>query len=388
MAKIERVEIIEYTFRVENLGSDSKHNRVYSKGAVSEIGNFVVSVTDCDGAVGQFAPGLGGKLPHLGQVLFLAPLLPGRDGAEREGLFNDFKKVLRHFGGVGVSHLDCALWDLAGRRAGLSVAEMLGAHRWSLPAYASAIHADDNGGLDSPEAFIDFVEQCHDLGYRAFKIHGWTAGDADREIRNVLALGRHFGDRMTFMLDLGCEILTYSDALRIGRACDEAGFAWIEDPYRDNGTSQHAHRMLRDKIATPILAMEHVRGLEPKADWIAAGATDLVRADPEYDLGITGTMKTAHLAEAFGLDCEVHSAGPAHRACMSAMRNSNWYELALVGPGIPTILPPIFAPDYSDALDAVRPDGTFPVPRGPGLGVTIDEAFLAARETRRHVFTA
>jgi len=386
MARIERVEITEYEHEVQNLGTDAKFNRIYSKGSMARIMNFVVSVTTEDGAVGEFAPGLGGKVSHLGQVLAVAPLIVGRNAAHREGIFNDLKKVLRHFGGVGASHVDCALWDLAGKRAGLSVSEMLGGYRDRLPAYASAIHADDNGGLHCPQAFIDFVEYCHELGFKAFKIHGWTDGDADREIENIQALSRHFGDRMVFMLDLGGEILTFADALRIGRACDEANFFWLEDPLRDNGTSQHAQRKLRQMIKTPILALEHVRGLEPKADWIAGDATDFVRADPEYDLGITGTMKTAHLAEAFGLDCEIHSAGPAHRACMSAIRNSNYYELALVGPDIPTILPPVYACGYSDRIDAVDADGCYPVPTGPGLGVTLDWDFIRRHSTRNHVF--
>ena len=385
---ISRVEVFEYSYDVDNLGADRKHNRVYCKGARSVIGNFVVRITDSDGAVGEFAPGLGGKLPHLGQVLYVAPLLIGHPVDERERVFNDLKKVLRHFGGVGASHVDCALWDLLGKRCGKSVAALLGGYRWRLPAYASAIHADDNGGLHCKEAFADFAEECYALGFRAFKVHGCTEGDARREIENVLHLGRQFAGRMALMLDLGCEILTFADALAVGRACDEAGFFWLEDPFRDNGTSQHAQRKLRQMIRTPLLALEHVRGLEPKADWIAAEATDFVRADPEYDLGITGTMKTAHLAEAFGLDCEIHSAGPAHRACMSAMRNSNYYELALVGPTIPTILPPIYADGYSDASTAVGADGCYPVPTGPGLGVALDWDFIERRRTGYHRFGA
>ena len=97
-------------------------------------------------------------------------------------------------------------------------------------------------------------------------------------------------------------------------------------------------------------------------------------------------MKTAHLAEAFGLDCEIHSAGPAHRACMSAIRNSNYYELALVGPSIPTILPPIYADGYSEAMTAVGADGCYPVPDGPGLGVTLDWDYINHRRTGYHVF--
>ncbi|MCP4383945.1 MAG: mandelate racemase [Hyphomicrobiales bacterium] len=386
MSKIEKVDIVEYQYPVEHLGVDSKGNRIYEAGAKARISNFVVAITTNEGAIGEFAPGLGGKLPHLGQVLQVAPLVVGRNPAHREGIYNDLKKVLRHFGGVGASHIDCALWDLAGKRAGLSVAEMLGGYRDRLPTYASAIHADDNGGLDSPEAFIDLAEECFELGYRAFKIHGWTDGDADREIENIEAMGTRFGGRMALMLDLGSEILTYADTLKVYAACDEAGFYWIEDPYRDCGMSQNAQRMLREKFKTPVCALEHIRGLEPKADWIAAGTTDFVRADPEYDMGVSGTMKTAHLAEAFGLDCEIHSAGPAHRACMSAIRNSNFYELALVGPQIPTILPPIYTNDYSDRLDAVGKDGCFPVPEGPGLGVTLDWDFIERNKTSHHEF--
>ena len=209
-AMISRVEVVEYTFDVDNLGADRKHNRVYSKGARSTIGNFVVRITDSDGAVGEFAPGLGGKLPHLGQVLYVAPLLVGHPVDERERVFNDLKKVLRHFGGVGASHLDCALWDLFGRRCGKSVSALLGGYRRRLPAYASAIHADDNGGLHCKEAFVDFAEECYGLGFRAFKVHGWTDGDVQREIDNVLHLGRHFRGRMALMLDLGGEILTFA----------------------------------------------------------------------------------------------------------------------------------------------------------------------------------
>ncbi len=59
-----------------------------------------------------------------------------------------------------------------------------------------------------------------------------------------------------------------------------------------------------------------------------------MRADADYDGGITGLMKIAHAAEGFGLDCEIHAPGPAHRHCMAALRNTNYYELGLVHPQI------------------------------------------------------
>ena len=70
--------------------------------------------------------------------------------------------------------VDIALWDIAGKLYDAPVYELLGGYRKNLPAYASTYHGDENGGLDSPEAFADFAEQCYDMGYRGFKIHGWS----------------------------------------------------------------------------------------------------------------------------------------------------------------------------------------------------------------------
>jgi L-alanine-DL-glutamate epimerase-like enolase superfamily enzyme len=71
------------------------------------------------------------------------------------------------------------------------------------------------------------------------------------------------------------------------------------------------------------------------------------------DWGITGLMKIAHAAEGMGLDVEIHAPGPAHRHCMAAIRNTNYYELGLVHPSVKTNKPLIYADDYSDTLDAV-----------------------------------
>jgi L-alanine-DL-glutamate epimerase-like enolase superfamily enzyme len=194
------------------------------------------------------------------------------------------------------------------------------------------------------------------------------------------------GGRMALMLDPACQIRTFSDALTLGLACDDAGFRWYEDPFRDTGVSAFAHARLRKAIRTPLLMTEHVRGVEAKADFVLAGGTDLLRADPEYDMGITGALKIAHLAESLGIDVELHACGPAHRHLMAALRNTSFYELALVGPRARNPLPPVYACGYSDDLEAVGPDGCFPVPEGPGLGVTYDWDFIARNRTRLHEF--
>jgi L-alanine-DL-glutamate epimerase-like enolase superfamily enzyme len=75
-----------------------------------------------------------------------------------------------------IAAVDIALWDLAGKKLNASVCELLGGYRKRLPAYASTYHGDHNGGLSSKEAFADFAQQCYEMGYRAFKIHGWNEG--------------------------------------------------------------------------------------------------------------------------------------------------------------------------------------------------------------------
>jgi L-alanine-DL-glutamate epimerase-like enolase superfamily enzyme len=255
------------------------------------------------------------------------------------------------------------------------------------------LHGDhvSNGGLSSPEAFADFAVQCQELGYPAFKIHGWGHDPADeeyieREVANVLAVRKAVGPKMDLMLDPACEYDTWGDTLKVGKACDEANFFWYEDPFKDGGISAFAHKKLRELIKTPLLLGEHVRHLETRMDFVLAGGTDYVRVDAYYDGGITGALKVCHAAEALGLDAEIHAPGPAHRHLMASIRNTNYYELGLVHPSISSNRPSIYADGYSDDLRAVDRRGHVPVPQGPGLGVTLDWDYLKKNEASKAVY--
>jgi L-alanine-DL-glutamate epimerase-like enolase superfamily enzyme len=71
---------------------------------------------------------------------------------------------------------------------------------------------------------------------------------------------------------------------------------------------------------------------------------------------------------------------------MSAIRNTHFYEMALIGPGMPNVVPPVYACGYSDQADAIDQNGTVPVPDGPGLGVTYDWDFILKHKTADHRF--
>jgi len=387
MSRIDRVEVHEFGWTAEDLGRDaSGFNYVYEPGGRQPLSSFAVVVTTADGARGEYVAQWGGTPMALGQTLALAPHLVGRNAFQRELIYDDFKRAIRQYDHMGHGPLDIALWDLAGKALGTSVQTLLGGYRERLRTYASTLHGDRNGGLHTPEAYADFAERCFQMGFRAFKIHGWTEGSAEEEAATVRAVGKRMAGRMALMLDPACEIRTFHDMLVVGRACDEANFMWYEDPGRDSGVSAYAHRKLRQMIKTPLLMTEHVRGVEPKADFLIAEGTDFLRVDPEYDMGITGAMKIAHLAEAFGVDVEVHASGPAQRHCMAAIRNTNFYEMALVGPRCANPLPPVYADDYSDQLDAVGSDGCVPVPIGPGLGVRYDWDYIDRHRKTLHQF--
>jgi L-alanine-DL-glutamate epimerase-like enolase superfamily enzyme len=382
--RITRVAVHRFTWQTPDLGVDyNGFNNVYEAGACLNATGYVLSIDTDAGVSGEY---VGGSAASYAQVGMVAQYLLGKNPLERERIYNDLKRGLRKHDRMGIGPVDIALWDIAGKLYDAPVSQLLGGFRTSLPAYASTYHGDDNGGLSTPEAFADFAVQCRDMGYPAFKIHGWGNGPIEREVGTVLATRRAVGDHMDLMIDPACEYNTWADTLKVGRACDEARYFWLEDPYKDGGISAFGHRKLRQVIKTPILIGEHIRGHELHVDNIVADGTDFVRADADYDCGITGLMKIAHSAEGFGLDVEIHAPGPAHRHCMASIRNTNYYELGLVHPRIEVTKPPIYACDYSDELSAVDAHGHVPVPTGPGLGAPVNWDFVKRQQTDQAIY--
>ena len=371
---IERIEFTVFEIALENVASDPAGLGIsYAPGRTETHVRFGLRIFADTGVVGEYVPGRSRAKVIKVASETLAHSLIGRPALQRERHYGNMRRMTKHIGEVGIGALDIALWDLAGKHYGASVAELLGGYRDRLPAYASTLHGDRHPkGLSSPQAYADFAERCYELGYRAFKMHGW-GGDVLEESAMIRAVAERVGGRMSIMYDAAGHFATLSDAIQIGRVCDDCGLYWLEDPYADGGVSIHGHRMLKKSVRTPLLVSEFVRNLEQTTDMLAAGATDFARADPDYDGGLTGSYKVATAAEGLGMDVEIHSCGPVMRHLMAACRNSNFYEVNLLHPDCPNAWSlPFYTSDYSDQLECIGIDGCVGVPNGPGFGVSYD----------------
>jgi len=384
---ITKIEVREFETEVKDIAPDlTSDGSVYSPGATHKRSRIVLRIYTDQGIIGEY---LGGNsVEYAGFPKFVRPLI-GMNALQRELIYNDARVALRQWARMGMSQIDIALWDLAGKYYNAPLYELLGGWRTRLPAYASTSFGDfEKDGLNSPEAYADFAEQCYELGFRAYKIHPWpwntpwrASAPLDLHIRMVEEVGKRMAGRMKLMLDPACVYETFADAIEVGRACDAWGYYWYEDPYKDGGISAFAHKKMRQLLKTPLLQTEHIRGLEGHVDFILAEGTDFVRVDQDYDGGVTGVMKIAHAAEGLGLDVEPHGGGADRRHCMAATRNCNFYELGLVHPKMDAFDPTPYSSEYSDSIHAIGEDGCVPVPDGPGLGVELDWDYIESNTT-------
>ena len=182
---------------------------------------------------------------------------------------------------------------------------------------------------------------------------------------------------MTLMLDPAGVDYSLTEAVKVGRALERLDFHWLEEPFHDQFIDKYT--TLAATLDISIAATEATYGGPAGvAQFIRANACDIVRADVAWKWGVTGTLKILHLAEAFGLNCELHTSMSAmdvanlHVAC--AARNSEFFEL--------------YAPHELWHYPLTTPldldeQGNVHVPKGPGLGVEIDWD-LVDDSTRHH----
>jgi L-alanine-DL-glutamate epimerase-like enolase superfamily enzyme len=263
-------------------------------------------------------PGAAVLLDDLVERVFRPELL-GQDPIQREWIWHRVWELdrIHELPLPTLGLIDVALWDLAGRVQGLPTWQLLGGYRTEIPAYAST------STFGSIEEFLDIADQSLELGFRGIKLHAW--GDARRDAQLVLALREHVGPGVPLMYD-GSAGFDLPDAIHVGRALSEAAYLWYEEPMRE--FSVGAYRRLAKAVDVPLLSAETSDGAHMNsADFIAAGAATFgVRASTTLRGGITGAMRTAHLADAHRVRAEMHGSDiPNQHLCM-AISNTTYYE--------------------------------------------------------------
>jgi L-alanine-DL-glutamate epimerase-like enolase superfamily enzyme len=288
----------------------------------------------------------------------LKPILMGQDPLDRERLYQAMWKRNRTTTIRSIGAVDIALYDIAAKAAGLPLYKLLGGYRESIPAYASS------AVLDSREAYAEQAVQFKEDGWAAYKIHPPAVWREDIEV--CRAVREAVGDDYDIMLDSTWSY-TYDHAIKVGRAIEEMNFYWYEDPLADDDLMGCIK--LREKLSIPLMATEYSPGgFTNYVPWILNKATDYLRGDVAVKGGITALLKTAHLAEAFGMNYEIHHGGNslnnwANLHVILAIKNTTYFEVLL----------PSGAQKYG-IIDDLTPDsnGMIHAPPEPGLGANID----------------
>ena len=337
-----------------------------------QVRQALLTVTADDGTEGHCLSPVQVVRPHLLDG-FLKVVLLGQDPFDREKLWQD----MAHWQRGSTSQLtdrtlavaEMALWDLAGRKLGLPVYKLLGAYRDRVPCYGSTMCGDEiPGGLATPEDYGRFAEQLIARNYKAIKLHTWMkpvsfAPDPRMDVKACAAVREAVGPDVPLMLD-AYHGYSRSDALWLGRELQKLGYYWYEEPMNEFSISSYA--WLAANLDMPVIGPETADGKYwTRAEWIKAGACDIVRTGVHDVGGIGPSMKIIHLAEAFGMQCEVHGNGPGNLTLCAAQKNGRWYERGLLHPHYDYDAVPAYLHSRADTMDA---DGFISMPQRPGLG--------------------
>jgi L-alanine-DL-glutamate epimerase-like enolase superfamily enzyme len=146
--------------------------------------------------------------------------------------------------------------------------------------------------------------------------------------------------------------------------------------------STESYRWLAEQLEIPIIGPEYAYGkFHTRAEWIATRACDISRVGVADVGGIGPSMKIAHLAESFNMDCEIHGGGAGNLAVIGAISNTTWYERGLLHPFIDHDEVPKHLNSIVDPMDA---DGNIPMPTLPGLGEDINFDYITERTIETH----
>ena len=326
---------------------------------MTEIAMLFVELRTSDGHEGlglSYSKRAGGpgQFAHAKEI---APALLGEDPNDIGRLWNKLCWAGASVGRSGlatqaIGAFDVALYDLKARRAGLSLAKLLGAYRDSVACYNTS-----GGFLHTPlDQLLVNAAASIERGIGGIKL---KVGQPDRalDIRRVEAVRKHLGEHVSIMVDANQQ-WDRPTAQRMCRTFEEFNLVWIEEPL--DAYDHEGHAALAAQFDTPIATGEMLTSALEHAELIRHRAADVLMPDAPRVGGITPFLKIAGQAEQAGLMLGPHFAMELHVHLAAAYPTEPWVEHF-------DWLEPLF----NERLEIQG--GRMRVPTRPGLGLSLSE---------------
>ncbi|HEY4027789.1 MAG TPA: enolase C-terminal domain-like protein [Candidatus Dormibacteraeota bacterium] len=257
--------------------------------------------------------------------------------------------------GMALSGIDMAAWDALALACGVPLVTLLGGRPGPVPTYNS------NGlGIMAPaEVAAEAVELLAD-GFGAVKVRLGRPSEAD-DLATARAVRGAIGTDDLLMADFN-QYLTVRDAIRRGGLLDGEGLEWIEEPVRADDLSGCAR--VAGELRTPVQIGENFSSPFQMREALSLGSSDLVMPDLQRIGGVSGWLRAAGLAEAFGVEMSSHLFPEFSAHLLRVTPTRHWLEY--VDWAAPVLREPL-----------VVADGSAVVPDRPGAGLEWDEDAVA-----------
>jgi galactonate dehydratase len=314
----------------------------------------------------------------------LAPVLLGRDPLAIDRLWADMFQAVSYSGWAGaemraISAVDIALWDLAGKAAGVPVYQLLGgASRAAIRTYNTCY--DHIDFLSEP---VKLARELARSGIHAMKI--WPFDSVARETRGqfittaqmrqgiepLRLIREEFGDSM----DVAMEFHGYWSlpcAIQIAQALEPYAPMWLEEMLPQDNLAAYAELARATRL--PLCLSERLMTRWGFRELIENRAARIVMPDICWCGGISEAKKIASAAETYYLPVAPHNCGGPVLHAASAHLAANLTNLCIL-----ETVRRHYLEEYRGILTnpLVVVDGAVPLPPGPGLGVDLEPAVLA-----------
>ena len=301
----------------------------------------------------------------------LAPMCIGRDPLAIETLTQEIQQKLHIFGRsgpiiFGLSGIDIALWDIAGKFAKLPVHQLLGGGKPEITCYASLIRYTE------PKLVAKNVERALGEGFRHVKLH-------EIEVAPTRAAREAAGKDVDIMLDVNCP-WTQREALDMAERLRPLNLRWIEEPvWPPEDHTALAH--VRAHGGIPVAAGENATTVTQFKHLFDAGAVDFVQPSPAKMGGISELRKVFTLATAYNVTVMPHSFydGPAFLAGVHVNAALGHNTIGGLGSMVEWRYFDLEARLYGN--EAIPRNGKIAVPQAPGLGFDPDPEIIRRYQT-------